>query len=185
MLTAITACIGLHGLEGSTLERMAQESGFSRSHIRHYLGNRDQVIDAVWDHLMTPYLELIDRSLAVSDPEEQMAGLMDFLFGPLMRRSPDDPAIEALINGAVKDAHLREKVYVTYRGLEQQLSRVLRALAPAASRSASDGLAFSLITMSIGSSFLSGMPFPPARRRSVRSSADRLVQDLLDKSQRT
>lgn len=55
MLTAIAECVGRYGLVASTQDVMARESGFSRPLLRHYLGNREEIVNALWDFLMRPY----------------------------------------------------------------------------------------------------------------------------------
>lgn len=179
MLAGIARCIGRHGLAASTQEVMAQESGFSRSHIRHYLGNRDDVIEAVWDYLMRPYQEQTAATLSAPEPRERLERLLDFLFGPEMERKPEDVAIEALINGASRHPELLEKVDRTYRELEQQVSAQLQAVAPGMAADAADGVAFSLIAMAFGASSFSARTFPESRRQAAHEIANRIVEQLL------
>ena len=47
ILRAFEACVLRYGLEGSSLERIAQEAGVRRSLIRHYFGNRNELTEAL------------------------------------------------------------------------------------------------------------------------------------------
>ena len=44
ILDAFERCVARYGLEGSSLERVAEEAGVKRSILRHYIGNRDEMI---------------------------------------------------------------------------------------------------------------------------------------------
>lgn len=88
ILDAYERCIARHGVDGATLERIAEEAGVKRSLIRHYLGNRDELLAA-----------LIDRFFARSDAE--VAELLDAL--PRLRRA--DALVELLFDPAYADPH--------------------------------------------------------------------------------
>ena len=42
---AFQRCVIRFGLEGSTLERIAEEAGLQRSLVRHYVGNRSELVE--------------------------------------------------------------------------------------------------------------------------------------------
>lgn len=178
MLAAIAECIGKRGLAASTLEVMAQESGFSRPHIRHYLGNRDQVIEAVWDYVMNPYQQRLASAAAEATPGT-LDDLLDYLFGPEMERQPEDLAIDAMINGAQTHPTLGAKVQRTYEELIGHIYRVLQVSAPALPRAEVEDAAFSLLSLALGATFFTSMSFPESRRRGIRRVAYVLVQTLL------
>ncbi|WP_162259442.1 TetR family transcriptional regulator C-terminal domain-containing protein [Phycicoccus sp. Soil803] len=154
---------------------MAEYSGFSRSHIRHYLGNRDAVIDSVWSYLLTPYEERFADLLSLGSPDEQVANLLDFLFGPEMETAPEDAAIQALINESLNDPALSAKVSDTYDRLIKAFADGLRRTGRFSSASQADRAAFSVISMALGASTLSLLPAQGVRRTAARANAAELV----------
>lgn len=58
ILDAYLTCVARFGLEGATQERIAAEAGVKRPLLRHYLGNKEQMISA-----LTTY---VDESFAAS-----------------------------------------------------------------------------------------------------------------------
>lgn len=88
ILDAYERCIARHGVEGATLERIAEEASVKRSLIRHYLGNRDALLAA-----------LIDRFFARSDAE------VAELFDALPRRRRAEALVELLFDPAHADPH--------------------------------------------------------------------------------
>jgi AcrR family transcriptional regulator len=179
MLAAITRCIGKHGLAASTQEVIARETGFSRSHIRHYLGNRDQVVQAVWNSLLDPYREQMARAVAQEDPAADASPLLDFLFGPEMERKPEDRAIEAIIDGSQRHPELRAQIERTYREVEETVSRHLQSLGTDVDADAADDVAFSIVSLAFGASSLSEMGFPQSRWAGARVIAGMVVSDLI------
>lgn len=86
ILAAFERCIGRDGID-VPLERIADEAGVQRSLIRHYLGNRDELVDQVIARIAEAYprraAELLERAL-----ERGPEGLLDVLF-PLAESADD------------------------------------------------------------------------------------------------
>lgn len=53
ILNAFERCVARYGLEGATLERIAEESKLQRSLVRHYVGNRGELIQAVLERFLS------------------------------------------------------------------------------------------------------------------------------------
>ncbi|MFT4082876.1 MAG: TetR family transcriptional regulator [Nocardioides sp.] len=179
MLAAITRCIAKHGLAASTQEVIARESGFSRSHIRHYLGNREAVISAVWDHMLTPYSIKLTEALDDEDPAVRTAQVIDFLFGPEMERKPEDLAIEALIDGSTRHPVLRRRIERTYHELEAQIATHLRSVNPRLSVAEAEEAGFAIVALSFGTSSLCDLGFPETRWLAMKATASRIIDHAL------
>ena len=55
ILDAFGRCVAKFGLEGSSLEKIAEEAGMRRSILRHYLGNRDEMVIALAKKVIGEY----------------------------------------------------------------------------------------------------------------------------------
>jgi AcrR family transcriptional regulator len=182
MVESIGACIAEHGLAASTQAVIARESGFSRSHIHHYLGTRDDVIDAVWDHLVTAYRGTIARG-ASAEPDTATSAehrwtstaLVDLLFPPEAGASPERRAIEAMIRESAGHRRLRARIEEARRDLVALVAEQLAA--PAYAGTSAADAAFGLVALAIGSSALAAVlpdhdPRPAARRLALRILED-------------
>ncbi|MCD0449748.1 TetR family transcriptional regulator [Actinocorallia sp. API 0066] len=178
ILEAAARAVAKHGLAGATQERIALEAGMSRSHVRHYVGNRDELLHALWEHEMTPYLAGTRAATEGREPRAALGALVDFLFGPQMARNDDDLVIENLISGAMHDVRLRGRIYETYRGLERDIAAAVRAAVPGCDAAESRQLAYSLICMAFGHSMLAGLPFPASRQAGMKELARQLTDAL-------
>lgn len=175
ILDGITRCVAVHGIADSSLERMAAESGFSRSHIRHYLGNRDDVILALWDHLMSPYSEQVALIATDPDPAARLNALIDFMFGPQWERLDSDAALDALFSAGATHPELQRRINQTYLSLEQQIAGIVRATDPSMPQRAADEVAYSLLCLAIGASAFSALPFPRSHRVAAHAMAHQMV----------
>lgn len=173
--------IGRYGLEGATQEQIAKDCGLSRSHIRHYIGNRDNLIDAVWDYVMTPYVQSAEDFRNRTDATS-LTEMVDYLFGPEMEHNDDDAVINALTAGATKDESLRDRLYATQVRIEEAMVQTLRNAAPDATLERATDVAYTLLSVAIGSSSLSALPFPASRRQAARRYAHTLVDTFVRES---
>ncbi|WP_269802741.1 TetR/AcrR family transcriptional regulator [Actinocorallia populi] len=178
ILRAAARTVAEHGLAGSTQERIAAAAGMSRSHVRHYVGNRDELIHALWEHVMTPYFTELREVMAGPPAEARMHALVDHLFGPQMAHNEDNLVIDALINGAMHDVRLRGRIYESYSRLEQEIARAIREASPGCDHGESRQLAYALICMAFGYSTLAALPFPATRQKGMKNLALRLVATL-------
>ena len=55
ILDAFERCISKWGLDGASLERIATESGIKRPALRHFIGNRDELLVALVKSMVAEY----------------------------------------------------------------------------------------------------------------------------------
>ncbi|WP_067811661.1 TetR/AcrR family transcriptional regulator [Actinomadura kijaniata] len=178
ILRAAARSVARYGLAGSTQERIAGMAGMSRSHVRHYVGNRDDLIDALWDHVITPYFATMREAMAGREPRERLRALVDYLFGPQMEHNEDDLVIEALITGAMHDVRLRGRIFDSYSRLEREVATAIREAVPGCDPAESLRSAYSLLCLAFGNSTLAALPFPASRRAGVKEQAMRMLTSL-------
>jgi AcrR family transcriptional regulator len=77
ILDAFSTCIARYGLEGTSLERIAAEAGMKRTILRHYVGNRDNLVIETAQRILDRFMIWVDRHLnAATDAGE----LLQILF---------------------------------------------------------------------------------------------------------
>ena len=60
ILDAYLTCVAHFGLDGATQERIAEEAGVKRPLLRHYLGNKDEMITALADYVVAGFALSVD-----------------------------------------------------------------------------------------------------------------------------
>jgi AcrR family transcriptional regulator len=178
ILDAYARCAGRFGLDGATLERVAAESGFSRGHIRHYLGNRDEMRTALIKRTISGYVEQGREILSEEPKGRRSAALVDYVLGPAFAPSWDNATIDALWGAAVYDDRLREELRNAYLEFEKTILGVLKDDFPGAPAAVYRDAAYQLLALSFGHWSISALEFPANRERSARKLATAVIDGV-------
>lgn len=178
ILDAVTRCVGEYGVEGMTLERVAEASGFSRGHIRHYLGNREQLLEQFQQRLMSQYVGRMQEIADETEPGQRASALVQFLFGEEWAPGEDNAAINALTWAAARDETVRVYLRESYLGMEGTLARALRGDYPHAPAPECADTAYTLLCLAFAHSTLLELSYPADRQRSVNAVTARLLEQL-------
>jgi AcrR family transcriptional regulator len=178
ILRAFEDCVLQYGLEGSSLQRIAQQAGVRRSLIRHYFGNKSDLTEA----LIAGIIErTIAESLDLANAADQQAGaeaLADYLTGSDFADERDDALIDALMAASHRDANLRAQLRRKYRAFQRAIEQQLRSSFPAASAHSIRATAYGLMCLAVGSASMHDIEFPASQRSQARQSAILLIDSL-------
>jgi AcrR family transcriptional regulator len=134
ILDALEATVAEHGLENATLQRIADRAGVTRSAIGHFIGNRDELINAAADRSVGRIHEHFDDAIRSVPPEERVELFIDLVF---RRERKDREAIldlnDELIALAHRDPHARDRLAHLYTGFEEMIRAMLEDQYPNAS----------------------------------------------------
>lgn len=178
ILAAVSQCVGEYGLEGTTLERVAEASGFSRGHIRHYVGNREEMLEQFQHRLTSTYVERMRQIGKAAGPGKRGVALVRFLFGKEWGPGADSSAINALMWAAARNEPVRNHLKASYLAMERILTQALHADYPNAPAAECATTAYTLLCLAFAHSTLLELSFPAARQRAVDSMTARLLDQL-------
>ena len=181
ILDAFAGCLAARGLEGTTLEAVAAEAGVQRSAIRHFVGNRNDLVAAAVEHLTEKYRACY--AVALRDlPRGPRRGerLLDFLFlGAFVSSLPlEGVAIDALRAAASHDDQARSSLLGMYREFENHVFAELHKGHPRAPVAAVRGAAHSIVCLAEESASMQALGFPRSRARSARAAAAAIAAGL-------
>lgn len=80
ILDALEACIIEYGIQATSLENIAEKAGFKRTILRHYIGNRDQIICALSTRLVKKYTQQWQELLDWLPQTNRTESLIDAIF---------------------------------------------------------------------------------------------------------
>jgi len=110
ILRSAERCVAKFGVEGTSLELIAKEAGLARALIRHNVGNRDELITALFERFLnrsTKQWAALEKFLPDQD---RVDALIEFLFS----ERPNDPELvlltEAMIAYAARDRSLAKRM---------------------------------------------------------------------------
>lgn len=98
MLEALAACIAEMGINGLTVQAVADKSGWSRGHVRHYLGNKGDQLHALVDLYTQRYAASLEEIVEQNPRGQRRQAIFDELFGESWQNvdSQDDAVLDAL-----------------------------------------------------------------------------------------
>lgn len=182
ILDAAIRCIASNGVAATTLDRIAEESGMVRGHVRHFAGNRDDILLAA-----ARMFFLGDGSPDGDDgptgsffPVETntVASALDFLFGDLAAPGSDNVVALAFVDAGRSASAIHDLVVEAYSGARTTLAALLAAEFPAATASAHARVAYGVLSLALGNVFLGDVGIPQDDDRMPRADAGLLVASL-------
>lgn len=82
ILDAFEICVARFGVEGATLERVAEEAGLARALIRHNVGNRDDLLDALTSRFFAQSDNSMKQFISMLPTKDRAKTMIDWLFDP-------------------------------------------------------------------------------------------------------
>jgi len=178
ILQAFERCVARYGLDGSSLERIAEEAGLQRPLVRHFVGNRDALVQQLADRV-------IDRSdaqwqgfLAMLPAQQAIEPLLDGLFSDQSSDADFVLVIESLIFAAGRDAVLRDKMQGWLKRFVDSFAELLQREYPAASATDINAVAFGLLSIYFNLDSLAPLQMNSLYREDALSAARRLLASL-------
>ena len=179
VLDAFVRCVARYGLNGATLERIATESGLKRPLIRHHLGNREQMVEALLAHVIASFGEQQIRMLAYLEGKERLPVLLDLLFSA--DTSTDDDlvlAFAALTAQAGQNEAMRKALLDSLIAFETLLRDEIKTAHPRADKTQVTAVSQALMALYFNLDALSPLQPPQQWRESSRHAAEMLIQQL-------
>ncbi|MFE3326981.1 TetR/AcrR family transcriptional regulator [Streptomyces sp. NPDC059176] len=172
ILAAYVKCVARFGLEGATQERIADEAGVKRPLLRHYLGNREQMLESLTRYVADRFVRAtrdLDMELgSTAAPVD----LIDELFLP--EQASDASlflAYQALVSAADSHPGMREPLVECFQQFIHVIEKSLRRQHPHAPasriRAASHGIAAAYVAID---GFAPLNP-PPQWRQDLKAAA--------------
>ncbi len=176
ILDAFEECVATHGLEGTTLERLAAAAGLRRSLIRHHIGNRDQLLVAWVDRAVGRYSEDLKALLVSLPTTDRSQTLVRSLFG--WPRTRPDRVMDRIVATAAEHDEARDRIARFVEEMIDLLADELGTCYPHASRRACLEVAGGLTALSMTSESLTPLEVQASHQDALAAAAERLVTTL-------
>jgi AcrR family transcriptional regulator len=176
LLDAYASCLVRYGVEGTTLDRVAEEAGVTRGLVRHYLGNRDEIERALGEHVREGYAVWLEELVGMSDREDRLDAAIDGILSEQPRKLYS--VIDALFREAPLDPQIAGVLREIYTGFEHAMDVELAAALPASDAKARRRVAYAIVCMAFAETDFDQIGFRPDRREAARGAARTLVDSL-------
>ena len=161
ILDAVEECVIRYGLDGSTLERIAAEAGVTRSNLAHFVGNRDEIIEAALTLSVNRYVEGMQARLSHLPVEDQLGAYLDLALEGSDETRRATVLLNALSATAVHDEHARGVLRSGLERADSWIGGLVHARYPDASpeRRAAAAVVLPMILREFDRDRLLGPPF--------------------------
>jgi AcrR family transcriptional regulator len=179
ILDAFERCIVKHGLEGSSLEKIGEEAGMKRPILRHYIGNRDQLVEALGRRVVRRWNEHLDYLEMAPRGKAPTRELLQQLFGGSAGQNGAEILVaESLIAAAERHPAVHDLMRDYLDRFARVLSRRLALIHPAASAARRWQVAYGLISLLFNDSSLVTLRLPPKYHKAALACATVLIDSL-------
>ena len=179
ILDAFEYCIAHHGLEGSSLEMIAERAGVKRTIIRHYIGNRDDLLLALTERLVERSLARIDLVVAALPRRGRARALVKYLLSDGGDRDAEaGAAMDLLIAMADQHPACRDLLRGFMATMVDKVAEQLALASPGASRKACWSVANGILAIVFVADSLTPLHLEERFRKSWTRSALDLVETL-------
>jgi AcrR family transcriptional regulator len=176
ILEAAIRTIAKYGYAQTTLDRIAEESGLARGHIRHYLGNRQDILRKA---ARAYYSSNGDRESFLPPSATTVKKAIDFLFSAEFIGTTEEHALVfGFIEAARSDSVISDMLIEVYLGAEREFVELLRAEHPKVPAARLKSMAFAVVSMAIHNIFLHDISVTVNSTRLAKSSAKLVVAEL-------
>jgi len=182
ILAATIRCIAAYGIGGTTLDRIAEEAGMARGHVRHFAGNRDEILVEAARAFYFEDQEELDQESASSSmfppTVHTVTDAVDYLFGELAAPGSDNVVALAFVEAARSLPSVHSIVVEAYSGARTALGVFLADAYPDAAASARSRVAYGVFALALGNVFMVDVGVPGDPDRDPRGDAELLIATL-------
>jgi len=181
IITALERCIEKRGLEGTTLEQVAQEAGKSRRIIRHYLGNREELILNAINQIERKHMDSAMEVIGNFQGEARFESALNYLFSEKFNNLPLNNLLAGLLASAVRgDEMIRGAMKRIYDKFQSTIEDELKRSFPGAKRKACRYAAFTIMTLAFGSGWMMQIGFAKQLTENNKSTAFNVIRKFAE-----
>lgn len=179
ILDAFERCVARFGMEGSSLEVIAEEAGMKRSILRHYVGNREQLVHALAERVIDKYDRMLAEHTAQASHLPPVEQLMSYLFPATAVSTAESLLVlEALIAASATSTDIRTRMRDWIDRLVDWSADLLRRAYPAARRRQCWAVGYGVISICFNHESLTPLQPGPRYQRAAKAAALALIQSL-------
>ncbi|PKO01856.1 MAG: hypothetical protein CVU43_11025 [Chloroflexi bacterium HGW-Chloroflexi-5] len=161
LLEAFIACIPENGVDGTSLEKIAEKAGVTRSIIRHYIGNREVLITELIDHIIKTSLVQFEQIL--NDPQKSIRERLNIvLFAPRDDWQTDKIILNQLVNAKERSPIIQRRIAALIETMIDRLTTVINNEKPQLNHVEAHQLAYILFCISMSQDTLVWMGISPS-----------------------
>jgi AcrR family transcriptional regulator len=175
ILDAFTRCIAEHGIQGASLERIADEAGMARQILRHYVGNRDDLIVALAERFAAQTQTQLQALAAGLPTDNRIQIMLDILLSSDTSGAAENLVADALLLESQRLPEVKEKMTAWLESLNRFVINELKQANPKTSPSKRRAIATAVVSLLLVGDSLQSIVAPSRFKRDARLAAEMLI----------
>jgi AcrR family transcriptional regulator len=180
LLEAVERSILEVGVQGTTVANVARIANMRPSHVRHYLGDREDMIDAAARRAVARVEAMMASAVAVADPTDRLDALLDAAFNSQLAMPEVNQLIDELIAASYLDPAIRTLVTGMYRGFAAIIDDTLAGAFPHATKPQRRPVTHALLALAHSSATFEWLDIDTQHYRHARQAATLIIGQLAD-----
>jgi AcrR family transcriptional regulator len=161
ILNAFDECLAEYGLQGVTLELIANRAGMARRMILHYIGRKEDVIAAAALRIAMHFKVAARQFMSISNNENRLEAGLDYLFSEDFYLQPKAQLVAALLPASLYDQKVKIIVHKMYGFFLEELMIELKTRFPDQTDKALRECAYNIVCLAFGSGWMSNINLCP------------------------
>lgn len=180
ILDAFERCLELKGLESTTLDNVAEEAGVARRIIRHYIGNREDLIQTAVDRLIEKFTQQVFLFINAAEGEERFEAGFEYIFSKAFNELPINRQVAALLPASLHDEKVRQAVKKMYDAFHMGVDQQLAEYCPTAPEKERQQVAYSVMCLAFGGGWMGNIGFSHKNNELNKTMARNLITELVE-----
>jgi AcrR family transcriptional regulator len=181
ILDAYEYCLETRGFQGATLDNVAEKAGLARRMIGHFIGNREALMKMAVTRIVKNFnneaFSFVDN---LESTERIKTGLI-FLFSDNFNQLPSTKMVASLLGMSLHEKLVLDAVKSIYNSFFLALNAELTSHIPNAPTAQRKQVAFTIMSLSFGGSWMGNIGFDLSLNRQNLKIAQGLISELEDK----
>ncbi len=177
IMKALEACVLRQGLARTSLKDVAEEAGLPRPLVRHFVGNRDDMITKLFDGMISRG-EAQLQQVQDGDAALSLDKCLDLLFDGVFANETSNALIGELWYLADRDAAIRARLAALYQRVCDLIVQALSAAGLGTGDQDRRDAAFALVSLSYGDAAFRDIGLRGPSRSAIRAQARAILTTL-------
>lgn len=181
ILVALELCIVQQGLAKTSLNDVAARAGLARPLVRHFVGNRDNMVELLFQSLIDRGEAQLEKIVERDDPPS-LAHMLDLLFGDLFSNTASNVVVSELWSLARNSEQIQARLRALYDRIFDMLTDSMKVEGYGASRQERRDTAFCLVSMAYGHASFREIDLTAKKKSAPRLAANTILASIKSQS---
>jgi len=178
ILDAFEYCLASKGLQSTTLEDIAVHAGMARRMVRHYVGNRDDLVAMGIKRIILKFNMTVLAIINKAPAEDRFEQALDYIFSDAFNALPATKLVAALLPVSLYDLSVKNAVKALYDTFHLGLYQEIKMVKQNADEEKCLQTAFSIMCLSFGGGWMQNIGFNAELNKQNKQLALSLVKRL-------